>query len=73
MTSTLLFGTEDECRVDAIECMQTGGDIGFLLAPGCDIAYATPAKNLKAVADLVHDIDQQEIAKELSKIKVMDE
>jgi uroporphyrinogen decarboxylase len=73
LTTALLLGNEDDCRIDAIECLQIGGNTGFLLAPGCDIAYATPPANLQAVADLVHDKDQQEIARELALVKTIED
>ncbi len=55
LTVTLLMGTEDEARRDALKCMDIGGKKGFLLAPGCDLAMATPVKNLVAISELVHD------------------
>ncbi len=59
LTVALLMGDEDACRHDALECMDTGGRRGFILAPGCDLAMATPVENLVAVAELVHDEDLQ--------------
>ena len=44
---------------DALECMDIGGKRGFILAPGCDLAMATPIENLQAVAELVHDEVEQ--------------
>lgn len=55
LTLALLMGTEDDSRRDALNCMDIGGKKGFILAPGCDLAMATPKENLIAVADLVHD------------------
>jgi uroporphyrinogen decarboxylase len=55
LTVSLLMGTEEECQRDALACMDTGGNKGFLLAPGCDIAIDTPVKNMQAISDLVHD------------------
>jgi len=55
LTVSLLMGSEDDCRYDALECMDTGGKHGFILAPGCDLAFDTPPKNLVAVADLLDD------------------
>ncbi len=59
LTVALLLGDEDTCRRDALECMDMGGRKGFVLAPGCDLAMATPVENLVAVAELVHDEDLQ--------------
>ncbi len=55
LTVVLLMGDEDASRRDALECMDIGGKKGFILAPGCDLAMATPPENLVAVAELVHD------------------
>lgn len=59
LTVALLMGNEEACRRDALDCMDTGGRKGFILAPGCDLAMATPTENLVAVAELVHDEDLQ--------------
>ncbi|MGQ1910586.1 uroporphyrinogen decarboxylase family protein [Marinifilum sp. RC60d5] len=55
LTVVLLMGDEDASRRDALECMDIGGKKGFILAPGCDLAMATPVKNLQAVGELVND------------------
>ncbi|MBR8536681.1 thioredoxin family protein [Carboxylicivirga sediminis] len=55
LTVVLLMGDEEASRRDALECMDIGGKKGFILAPGCDLAMATPKENLMAVAELVHD------------------
>ncbi len=55
LTVSLLMGSEDDCRRDALECMDIGGKNGFILAPGCDLAFDTPSQNLVAVAELVDD------------------
>jgi uroporphyrinogen decarboxylase len=55
LTVVLLMGDEDASKRDALECMDIGGKKGFILAPGCDLAMATPPSNLKAVAELVHN------------------
>ena len=55
LTVVLLMGDEEAARRDALECMDTGGKKGFILAPGCDLAMATPKENLIAVAELVQD------------------
>lgn len=59
LTLALLMGDEDAARRDALECMDIGGKKGFLLAPGCDLAMQTPAENLLAVTELVHDEESQ--------------
>ncbi len=55
LTTVLLLGSDDDARRNAVECMEIGGDKGFLLAPGCDLPYATPPANLQAVAEVVGD------------------
>jgi MtaA/CmuA family methyltransferase len=69
LTSVMLLGTPDDNKVDAMECMELGGMEGFILAPGCDMPYATPPENVEAVADVIHDIYQQDIARELATQK----
>ena len=55
LTVVLLMGDEDASRRDALECLDIGGKKGFILAPGCDLAMATPQQNLIAVSELVYD------------------
>ena len=55
LTVALLLGTEDTCKRAALSILDTCGTKGFILAPGCDLTYNTPAKNLEAVAQMVHD------------------
>ncbi|MFO7923557.1 MAG: uroporphyrinogen decarboxylase family protein [Bacteroidales bacterium] len=55
LTTVLLMGTPEECQREALECMDTGGRKGFVLAPGCDLPMDTPIENLRAVTDVVHD------------------
>ena len=63
LTSVLLLGTPEEAQRNAIECMEIGGEKGFILAPGCDLPYATPPANLEAVTQIVVDDYQREVAK----------
>jgi MtaA/CmuA family methyltransferase len=63
LTVALLMGTKDDAGRDAIECIETGGTKGFILAPGCDLAYATPVENLRYVAELAHSNYKREILK----------
>jgi uroporphyrinogen decarboxylase len=55
LTVALLLGTEDTCKRAALKIMDDCGTKGFILAPGCDLTYNTPAKNLEAVTQMVHD------------------
>lgn len=66
LTVVLLLGDENDARRDAVRCLdQAGAGPGFVLAPGCDLPYAVKPENLAAVADLVHDSYQQEVARQL--------
>jgi len=67
LTVVLLTGTPDDCRRNAVECMEIAGDRGFILAPGCDLPYATPPENLQAVAEVVLDEYQREVARQLAE------
>lgn len=74
LTAALLLGDEAQCRADALRCIDAGAEPGteggayrgFVLAPGCDLPYDTPAKNLEAVAELVFDTYQRDIARRVS-------
>ena len=54
LTLTLLFGSPTDAIRDAENCMSIGGNKGFILAPGCDVPYATPKENIKAISSLIH-------------------
>ncbi|WHH61763.1 uroporphyrinogen decarboxylase family protein [Petroclostridium sp. X23] len=54
LTVTILFGTPTDNLNDAKNCMEIGGNTGFILSPGCDMPYATPAENVLAISSLVH-------------------
>jgi len=63
LTSVLLLGDEDDARRETVEIIDKSGSKGFILAPGCDLPYQTPEKNLQAVAEMVHDEYQREVAR----------
>jgi Uroporphyrinogen-III decarboxylase len=54
LTLTMLFGSRMDNVNDAKNCMQIGGNKGFILSPGCDMPYATPEENVKAITSTVH-------------------
>lgn len=54
LTLTMLFGTPYDNVRDATNCMNIGGKKGYILAPGCDMPYATPVANVQAVTSTVH-------------------
>ncbi len=76
LTSVLLLGDDDDCRQDALQCMDTGGHQGFILAPGCDLPMDTPSENLLAVATLNQDPYLQDVERARQgsgdKISVLD-
>ncbi len=55
LTRILLLGQPIDAQRNALSCMDAAGDTGFILAPGCDVPYATPPENLIAVTELVRD------------------
>ena len=63
LTAVLLLGSEDDSRREAVEIMDASGPKGFVLAPGCDLPFHTPAENLTAVAEVVHDEYQRNVAR----------
>ena len=67
LTVVLLMGTEDDAREDAIGCLDTGGNRGFILSPGCDLPMETPPANIKAVSELVFDPYKQDVVRALEK------
>jgi len=67
LTVVMLMGDQNDVQENALECMDLGGDTGFILAPGCDMPMATPMENVKAVAELVHNPYQQDIVRAMEK------
>jgi len=72
LTSVLLLGDEDDAKMEVLDIMEKSGNKGFVLAPGCDLPYAVPAKNLQAVAEMVHDEYARETARALTAKDVDD-
>lgn len=67
LTVVLLMGTTEDVQHHALECMDTGGNKGFVLAPGCDLPYATPPENIAAVTQLVQDTYHQDVVRTLER------
>jgi uroporphyrinogen decarboxylase len=63
LTVVLLMGTPEDCQLNATECIEMAGDIGFILAPGCDIPFDTPPENIMAITELVNNKYIQETIK----------
>ena len=68
LTSTLLLGDEVDCELDALECIDKGGDVGFILAPGCDLPYHTKSANLEAVSRLPADGYRQDVLRAMGSV-----
>ena len=65
LTAVLLLGDETDAKLETLDILKKSGKKGFILAPGCDLPYAVPTKNLQAVAEMVHDEYAREAAKSL--------
>lgn len=65
LTAVLLLGDEDDAKMETLDIMNKSGNKGFILAPGCDLPYAVPTKNLQAVSAMVHDEYAREAAQTL--------
>ncbi|MCK5821191.1 MAG: hypothetical protein KAH17_04875, partial [Bacteroidales bacterium] len=65
LTLVLLMGSPEDCQKHALECMDTAGEAGFLLAPGCDLPMKTPIENLKSISQLVRDPYQRDVVRTL--------
>lgn len=65
LTVVLLMGDADDAKQDALACMDSGGNTGFILAPGCDLPMQTPVENLQAVSELVFDQYLRDVARNI--------
>ncbi len=65
LTSVLLLGDELDSKKEAVNCLDLGGNKGFILAPGCDLPMDTPVENLQAVTEVAHDEYARQVAREL--------
>lgn len=63
LTTVLLMGSEEDVEREALDCMDMGGDSGFVLSPGCDLPMKTPVQNLMAVTNLVRDAYRQQVVR----------
>ena len=66
LTSVLLLGKPLDAQKNAVACMEIGGEKGFILAPGCDLPYATPPENLIAIREVVDDPYRRDVVKTIS-------
>ena len=67
LTVVLLMGDANDAKQDALACMDSGGNLGFILAPGCDLPMQTPIGNIQAVSELVFDQYLQDVARNIEK------
>jgi uroporphyrinogen decarboxylase len=70
LTLALLMGTPEDCERNAVDCMDIGGKKGFILSPGCDLAYATPKENLIAITNLITDEYRRDVVRALEAKKM---
>ncbi|MDT8390505.1 MAG: uroporphyrinogen decarboxylase family protein [Lentisphaeria bacterium] len=73
LTTVLLLGSPVDAQTNAIECLETGGDKGFILAPGCDLPFSVPQANLAAIADVLDDEYAREVVKAQKTVKSAEE
>jgi len=62
LTTVLLLGQPEDAQKNALECMDIGGDRGFVLAPGCDLPYGVPPGNLSVIAEILNDEYARQVA-----------
>jgi uroporphyrinogen decarboxylase len=72
LTTVMLLGTPEDNAAHAVDCMEVGGEIGYVLAPGCDIPYAAPTANIQAIARVISNPYEREIALELARNRDLD-
>lgn len=67
LTVVLLMGTPEDAAFNALDCIELGGERGFILSPGCDLPMATPPQNLIAVTKLAKDPYELQIVKAMTR------
>jgi uroporphyrinogen decarboxylase len=67
LTTVLLLGSAADAQRNAVECMETAGADGYVLSPGCDLPYAVPCENLRAVGEVVRDPYKAQVARAMAK------
>ena len=72
LTTVLMMGNEMDARQNAINCIDAAGDRGFILAPGCDLPFDVKPENIQAVAQMVHDTYQRDIARTTGSVSETD-
>ena len=72
LTTVLLMGSTQKSKQHALECMDIGGEEGYILSPGCDIAYDTPVENIQAVSEVVHNKEAYDLMEDFEDLKEED-
>jgi uroporphyrinogen decarboxylase len=54
LATVLLNGTPQLVQKVSSECIYESGFKGYILSPGCDLPYATPVENLRAVLEVLN-------------------
>ena len=67
LTVVLLMGTTEDASFNALDCIDLGGENGFILSPGCDLPMITPPENIIAVTKLVRDPYEREIVRAMTR------
>lgn len=67
LTVVLLMGTPEDASFNALDCIDLGGENGFILSPGCDLPMVTPPENLIAVTKIVRDPYEREIVRAMTR------
>jgi len=57
LTVVMLLGNQADNQKAAIEKIDAVGGTNFILAPGCDMPFATPAENIIGVGQAVHNVE----------------
>ena len=82
LTTVMLFGTPMDNVQEVKKQLEIGEGSGYILAPGCDIAFDTPIQNLVAIGNYISgnfssldmfDADnniEDEIEEELEEVKI---
>lgn len=53
LTSVMLFGSPMDNALEAQKQIDLAGGPGYILSPGCDIAFDTPVENIVAIGDYI--------------------
>ena len=57
-SGALLYGTPEEVKTEACQCLHTAAGCRYLLGTGCEVAVGTPVANMHAMLSTVHSFKQ---------------